>query len=96
MMLAVLAAKLKNVTNKPVNQLSSILRMFKPETVLGWHRALVRRKWTFASQNRGGRPRTDQALEGLILPPDPSGWYHCKPGWNLGNTTSQAVDMETR
>jgi len=67
MLLAVLAAKLKDVTNKPTDQLSSILRLFKPETVLGWHRALVRRKWSFASQNRGGRPRTDQALEDLIL-----------------------------
>jgi putative transposase len=67
MLLAVLAAKLKEVTNKPANQLNSILRLFKPETVLAWHRALVRRKWTFASQNRGGRPRTDQALEDLIL-----------------------------
>lgn len=34
MLLAVLAAKLKEVTNKPTNQLNSILRLFKPETVL--------------------------------------------------------------
>jgi len=56
MLLAVLAAKLKDVTNKPANQLNSIMRLFKPETVPGWHRALARRKWTFASQNRGGDP----------------------------------------
>jgi putative transposase len=67
MLLAVLAAKLKEVTNNSANQLNSILRLFKPETVLGWHRALVHRKWTFTSQNRGGRPSTDPALEGLIL-----------------------------
>jgi hypothetical protein len=67
MLLGVLAAKLKDVTNKPANQLNSILRLYKPETVLAWHRALVHRKWSFASQNRGGRPRTDQALEDLIL-----------------------------
>ena len=67
MLLAVLAAKLKDVTGKPTHPLSSILRLFEPETVLGWHRALVRRKWSLASQNRGGRPRTDQALEDLIL-----------------------------
>jgi hypothetical protein len=67
MLLGVLAAKLKEVTNNPANQLNSILRLFKPETGLAWHRALVHRKWSFASQNRGGRSRTDPALEGLIL-----------------------------
>jgi len=47
------------LTNKPGHQLNSILRLFKHETVLGWHRALVHRKWSFASQNR---------MEELVLP----------------------------
>jgi hypothetical protein len=39
MLLAVLAGKLKEMTHKPANQLSSILHLFKPETVLAWYRA---------------------------------------------------------
>jgi putative transposase len=67
MSLAILTAKLKEVTGRPTRQLRSILRLFQPETVLGWYRFLVRRKWKHAPKNRGGRPRTDQALEDLIL-----------------------------
>jgi hypothetical protein len=44
MSLAILTAKLKEVTGRPTRQLCSILRLFQPETVLGWHRSLVRRK----------------------------------------------------
>jgi putative transposase len=28
----------------------------KPETLLRWHRELVRHKWTFRRKHRGGRP----------------------------------------
>ena len=100
MMLAVLAAKLKDVTNKPANQLNSIMRLFKPETVLGWHRALVRRKWTFAPQNRGGRPHTNRTLEGLILrlaKENPRWGYGkiegelCKLGFDASQTTIRDI-----
>ena len=39
----------------------------KPATVFGRHRQLVRRKWTYLQQNRGGRPRTDREIERLVL-----------------------------
>jgi len=65
--LAVLAAKLKAVTQRPTSQLQDVIRIFKPETVLRWHRELVRRKWTYPRQNKGGRPPTDKVLEDLIL-----------------------------
>ena len=38
------------------NQLRDIIRIFQPETVLRWHRELVRRKWTSPCQSKGGKP----------------------------------------
>jgi putative transposase len=40
--------------------------LFKPATVVGWHRELVRRKWTFERSSRG-RPRIDAELESWIV-----------------------------
>ncbi len=56
MTLAVLTTKLKAVTQRPTSRLRDMLRIFQPETVLGWQRQLVRRKWTYAHKNKGGRP----------------------------------------
>ncbi|MCO6453405.1 MAG: hypothetical protein J5I90_21665 [Caldilineales bacterium] len=44
-MLAVLAASLKRRSRLTTSQLGRVTRIFKPETVIGWHRELVRRKW---------------------------------------------------
>ncbi len=44
--LAVLTAKLTHLTAGPRARLDQVLLLFKPETVLKWHRELVRRKWT--------------------------------------------------
>ena len=44
--LAVLAAMLKARTGQPARTMVHLIRLFQPETVLKWHRALVRRKWT--------------------------------------------------
>ena len=65
--LAVLTARLKTVPNRPASQLRDIVRIFQPETVLRWHRELVRRKWTFKRKAKGGRPRISQELEALII-----------------------------
>ena len=67
MMLALLTAKPKAVTRWSTGQLRSILRIVQPETVLGWHRDLVRRKWSYTHRNKGGRPKMDRELERLIL-----------------------------
>jgi putative transposase len=60
MILAALARQL------PRRALGGLL--VRPETVLGWHRALVRRKWAVFGRRRGpGRPRIDQECRQLIL-----------------------------
>jgi putative transposase len=40
--------------------------LVKPQTVLRWHRELVRKKWTF-SHRRLGRPPVDPSSESLVL-----------------------------
>ena len=42
--LAVLAVRLKEKTNKTQESLEDSIRLFKPDTLLRWHRDLVRRK----------------------------------------------------
>ncbi len=41
--------------------------MLSPQTLLRWHRELVRRKWTYRSKSRGGRPPLDPHTCELIL-----------------------------
>jgi putative transposase len=65
--LAIAATKLKSVTNQTTAQLDGIIRIFKPETVIGWHRALVKRKWTYQHKSQRGRPRTDKTIEHVIV-----------------------------
>src|SRR5689334_5969439 len=50
--LAVLTARLKRITHRSTNQLRDTIRIFQPETLLRWHRELVRRKWTDPHKNR--------------------------------------------
>ena len=51
--------------------------LVQPETILGWHRDLVGKKWaTFAKRRGGGRPRLATGLRELILrmARENSGW----------------------
>ena len=41
--------------------------IFKPDTVLRWHRELVRRKRTFKRKGKPGRPAISPELEALII-----------------------------
>ena len=42
-------------------------RLFKPATVIGWHREIGRRKWTRQQRSLPGRPRIDAELEQWIF-----------------------------
>src|SRR5690242_10848782 len=63
--LAVLLVQLKQVTGRSRTQLGKLL-IFKPQTILNWHRELVRRKWTFR-QPQVGRPPIGEELRQLII-----------------------------
>ena len=63
--LAVLASRLTRLCGGARARLDACLLLFKPDTVLRWHRDLVRRKWTFRCQPRAGRPPTSP--EGVEL-----------------------------
>ena len=65
--LATLAAQLKQYSERTISQWNAIIRIVRPETVLRWHREMVRRKWSYRSQNRGGRPKADPVIEQLVL-----------------------------
>src|SRR5215211_977241 len=65
--LVALAIRLKTRATDSKQVLLDSVRLFKPATVIGWHRELVRRKWTFNPENRPGRPSMDDELENWIL-----------------------------
>src|SRR3954451_12431360 len=66
LMLVALVGKLKANGHALHEQLRACLIVVQSETLLKWHRDLVRRKWTFHQPNPGGRPRLDAELEALI------------------------------
>src|SRR5256885_6797803 len=41
--------------------------MVTPQTLLRWHRELVRRKWTYRRAGRSGRPQIGPEVRDLIL-----------------------------
>jgi transposase len=65
--LVVLATKLKAKTGRTMETMGEAIRIVKPATLFGWHNQLVRWKWTYRTQNRGGRPRTDGEIERLVV-----------------------------
>jgi putative transposase len=67
MTLAVLTTKIMRTSHQSTNQLRDIIRIFQPETILRWHRELVRRKWTYPNKHKGGRPSISKELENVIL-----------------------------
>jgi putative transposase len=67
LILAVLVNLLKRKAGVTNRDLRKVVRIVRPETVLKWHRELVKRKWTYQRQNQGGRPKIDTAVKVLIL-----------------------------
>jgi putative transposase len=57
----------KHTATDAHRKLEDSLLLFKPATVLGWHRELVRRKWTFKAERKPGRPPIDAAGKQWII-----------------------------
>ena len=98
--LAILAARLKELTRGTSKQLDEILLLFKSDTVLKWHRELIRRKWTYQRTNLGGRARTTPELEQLMMrlaKENPRWGYgkiqgeQLKLGYSIGRSTVRDV-----
>jgi hypothetical protein len=58
---------LKQQASHSHQALEDCVRLFKPTTILGWHREIVRRKWTYQQKRQPGRPPIDAELEQWIL-----------------------------
>jgi transposase InsO family protein len=67
LLLALTAIRIRERTRKGRKRLKDSILLFKPATVLKWHRELVKRKWTFQQQAKVGRPRIEAELEALIV-----------------------------
>jgi len=65
--LAVLVAKLGRLVAGARSRLASAVLLVQPETVLKWHRELVRRKWTYRRRTAGGRPPLAAEVAALLL-----------------------------
>jgi hypothetical protein len=52
--LTVLAVKLSALGRGGRSKLDEVMLLFQPQTVLKWHRELVRRKWSFVQQHKAG------------------------------------------
>jgi putative transposase len=56
------------ISGIPRARLASVPMIVSPETVLRWHRGIVRRRWAAKSRHeRPGRPATRRDIRGLIL-----------------------------
>src|SRR5258708_6995878 len=68
LLLVTLIDQLRHFAKLQKAHLEQVLLIFKPETLLRWHRELVRRKWIFVNTPKAaGRPPTDPHLVQLIL-----------------------------
>ena len=68
-----------------------------PQTLLRWHRELVRRKWTYRTAKKPGRPPIDPEVEDLVLSsgcdsPSGSGALDELPSAAMDGTCMQNMD----
>jgi transposase InsO family protein len=68
LLLLTLVEQLRPLIELPKTQLEQLILIFKPDTLLRWHRELVKRKWTFNNQSkRVGRPPIEPQVVQLVL-----------------------------
>ena len=67
LLIVALVTRLQAQTQRWQQCVREAVLLVQPDTVLKWHRELVRRKWTFQHPNRGGQSRFDCDIEALIL-----------------------------
>lgn len=68
LMLLTLIEQLRPIIELPKTQLEQLILIFKPDTLLRWHRELVKRKWTFNNQSKQvGRPPIEPRIILLVL-----------------------------
>ncbi len=98
--LLVLAGKLTTMTSSARARLAQVVLLVKPETLLKWHRELVRRKWTVKKNAPLGRPPISPDVETLLLrlaKENPTWGYGklegelLKLGDDIGRSTIRAV-----
>lgn len=89
--LAVVAAKFKHLAATTTTRLEHVFILFKPDTVLAWHRDLVRRKWTFSRRPTGGRPPIPAELEALLLRLAKE-----NPTWGYGKLEGEMLKLGSR
>ncbi len=98
--LAVLATKLTHPARGAKAKLDGVLLLFKPDTVLKWHRELVRRKWTFKRRpllsHRATNPEVVEVL--LRLARENPTWGYSKLhgellklGYQIGRSTVRDI-----
>jgi hypothetical protein len=98
--LAVLVARVRRLTANARQGWTGSVVLVAPETVLRWHRELVRRKWTVRRRQRAGRRPTDAILTALVvrLARENPRWGYArlqgelgKLGHAVGRTTIRAI-----
>ena len=67
LLLVTLSARFSQSENYARQRMQQVMLIFKPDTMLRWHRELVRRKWALRQKRKPGRPRLSSELKELII-----------------------------
>ena len=98
--LAILAIKLRDLAPGLRTPWCQSILLFKPDTILRWHRQLVRQKWIFRQRTTPGRPSIAGEIEDLIVQlarENPRWGYSrvhgelCKLGYTVGRSTIRDI-----
>ncbi len=98
--LAVLAVRFMAASSNARSRLAQVVVVFKPDTLLKWHRELIRRKWTCTRRRPAARPPVAPELEALLLrlaKENPHWGYSklhgqlCKLGYAIGRSTVRDI-----